>query len=145
MSNTHMSDRPGPHKIDSRSLFDGDLVRQAILASFVKLDPRTLVKNPIMFVVEVVASLTSVILIRDAAIGAGQVGFTAQIVGWLWFTILFANFAEAIAEGRGKAQADALRRTRSEATAKRLLRAGDLEVVAASALKVDDIVLVETG
>ncbi len=145
MSLLHTPDRPGAHKIGTRSLFEGELVQQAVIDSFVKLDPRTLIRNPIMFVVETVAALTSVILVRDIAIGAGHIGFTAQIVGWLWFTVLFANFAEAIAEGRGKAQADALRRTRSDATAKRLLDRGDYEVVAAAELKVGDVTLVETG
>ncbi|MGV8997949.1 MAG: potassium-transporting ATPase subunit KdpB [Parvibaculaceae bacterium] len=117
-----------------------------MIDSFTKLDPRTLVKNPIMFVVEVVATLTTVLLVRDIVIGAGEIGFTTQIVFWLWFTVLFANFAEAIAEGRGKAQADALRRTRSEATAKKLGQHGlQYEVVGAAGLKIGDIVLVEVN
>ena len=93
-------------------------------ASFVKLDPRTLVKNPVMFVVEVVAALTTVIFLRDLVTGGGNLGFTFQIIFWLWFTVLFANFAEAIAEGRGKAQADSLRRQRTETQAKLLAGAG---------------------
>jgi len=134
------------HRISSSSLFRGDLVRQAIIDSFVKLDPRTLIRNPVMFVVEIVATLTTVILIRDIVTGAGHEAFTGQIVGWLWFTVLFANFAEAIAEGRGKAQADALRRTRSEAMAKRLLKnSTQYEVVPAAELKVGDVVLVEVN
>src|SRR5271170_89990 len=93
---------------------DGAIISGAILDSFRKLDPRSLVKNPVIFVTEVVAALTTVLLLRDIATGGALIGFTAQIVGWLWFTVLFANFAEAVAEGRGKAQAEALRRTRIE-------------------------------
>jgi K+-transporting ATPase ATPase B chain len=141
-----MAGEPSPHRIKTSSLFRGDLVRQAIVASFVKLDPRTLIKSPVMFVVEIVAALTTVILVRDIATGASDLAFTGQIVGWLWFTVLFANFAEAIAEGRGKAQADALRRTRSEAMAKRLRKDGSqYDVVPAAQLKVDDVVLVEVN
>ena len=81
----------------------------AIGSAFVKLDPRTLIKNPVMFVLEVVTALTTVIFVRDLVTGGENLGFEFQIVLWLWFTVLFANFAEAIAEGRGKAQADALR------------------------------------
>ena len=83
----------------------------AIGSAFVKLDPRTLMRNPVMFVLEVVAALTTVLFIRDLVTGGEHIGFAFQIVLWLWFTVLFANFAEAMAEGRGKAQADALRRT----------------------------------
>ena len=134
------------HRMKGKSLFRGDIVRQAVVASFVKLDPRTLVKNPVMFVVETVSALTTVLLIRDIAYGTEGIGFTAQIVFWLWFTVLFANFAEAVAEGRGKAQADALRRTRSEATAKRLDKEGSqYEVVPAAELKVGDLVVVEVS
>ena len=115
--------------------------------AFVKLDPRTLIKNPVMFVVEVVAALTTVILVRDLVTGGEHIGFTFQIVLWLWFTVLFANFSEAVAEGRGKAQADALRRTRTETQAKLLTGADrkNYRLVAATSLKVGDIVLVEAG
>ena len=148
MTLSHMSnpDLQGKSRSKSQSLFQGTLVRQAVIDSFTKLDPRTLIKNPIMFVVEVVAALTTVLLVRDIAIGAGEIRFSTQIVFWLWFTVLFANFAEAIAEGRGKAQADALRRTRSEATAKKLGQDGvQYEIVGAAELKVGDIVLVEVN
>ena len=91
------------------ALFDPKIVVPAIGSAFVKLDPRTLMKNPVMFVLEVVTALTTVILIRDLVTGGANIGFEFQIVLWLWFTVLFANFAEAVAEGRGKAQADALR------------------------------------
>src|SRR5215469_2780892 len=92
------------------ALFDPKIVLPAIGAAFVKLDPRTLIKNPVMFVLEIVTALTTIILLRDLVTGGGQIGFEFQIVVWLWFTVLFANFAEAVAEGRGKAQADTLRR-----------------------------------
>ena len=85
------------------ALFDPKIVWPAIGAAFVKLDPRTLVKNPVMFVLEVVTALTTIILIRDLVIGGAHLLFEVQIIIWLWFTVLFANFAEAIAEGRGKA------------------------------------------
>src|ERR1700722_1303876 len=94
------------------ALFDPKIVLPAIGSAFVKLDPRTLMTNPVMFVLEVVTALTTVILLRDLLTGGKSLLFELQIVVWLWFTVLFANFAEAIAEGRGKAQADALRRTR---------------------------------
>src|SRR5260221_3076845 len=94
------------------ALLDPKIVMPAIGSAFVKLDPRTLIKNPVMFVLEVVTLLTTVILIRDLATGGSNLAFTFQIIVWLWFTVLFANFAEAVAEGRGKAQADSLRRQR---------------------------------
>src|SRR5437868_2587661 len=113
----------------SRPLFDPEIVSRATRASFAKLNPATLIKNPVMFVVEAGAALTTVFLIRDAAIGAGKIGFELQITVWLWFTVLFANFAEAMAEARGKAQADALRKTRTDALANRLLPSGQTEQV----------------
>jgi len=125
---------------------DARIILPAIGSAFVKLDPRTLIKNPVMFVLEIVTLLTTFILFRD--LGAGvDVSFTFQIVLWLWFTVLFANFAEAVAEGRGKAQADALRRQRTEAQAKLLKSEGsrDYELVPGTTLKVGDIVLVEAG
>src|SRR6202011_5105014 len=102
------------------ALLDPKIVFPAIGSAFVKLDPRTLMKNPVMFVLEVVTALTTVILLRDLLTGGKSLLFEFQIVVWLWFTVLFANFAEAIAEGRGKAQADALRRQRTETLAKLL-------------------------
>src|SRR5262245_30630902 len=99
------------------TLFDPAIVWPAIGSAFVKLDPRTLVKNPVIFVLEIVTALTTIVLIRDLVTGGGSIGFEVQIVLWLWFTVLFANFAEAVAEGRGKAQADALRRQRTETQA----------------------------
>src|SRR5499425_2193066 len=102
------------------ALFDPKIVLPAIGQAFVKLDPRTLIKNPVMFVLEVVTTLTTVILVRDLVTGGTNLGFEFQIVLWLWFTVLFANFSEAIAEGRGKAQAETLRRQRTETKAKLL-------------------------
>ena len=104
------------------ALSDPKIIVPAIGSAFAKLDPRVMMKNPVMFVVEVVAALTTVIFLRDLAIGGANLGFTFQIVLWLWFTVLFANFSEAVAEGRGKAQADSLRRTRTETQAKLLTR-----------------------
>jgi K+-transporting ATPase ATPase B chain len=118
----------------------------AIKASFVKLDPRVMMKNPVMFVVEIVAALTTVIFLRDLTTGGVDLGFTFQIILWLWFTVLFANFAEAVAEGRGKAQADSLRKTRTESQAKLLSGSdGTYRLVPGTGLKVGDIVLVEAG
>ena len=105
------------------ALFDPKIVVPAIGSAFVKLDPRTLMKNPVMFVLEIVTALTTIMLMRDVVTGGENLGFECQIVLWLWFTVLFANFAEAVAEGRGKAQADALRRTRTETKAKLLIGA----------------------
>ena len=134
------------------SLFESKLILPAIKASFVKLDPRTLVKNPVMFCVEIVSVLTTIFFLRDLFFGAGTVIgtnalFSGQITLWLWFTVLFANFAEAVAEGRGKAQADTLRRMRTETMAKLLSeeRGREFRAVAAAGLKKGDIVLVETS
>jgi potassium-transporting ATPase ATP-binding subunit len=129
------------------ALADPAIVVPAIWASFAKLDPRALVKNPVMFVVEVVALLTTVILLRDLFTGGANLGFIFQITFWLWVTVLFANFSEAVAEGRGKAQADSLRRTRTETQTKLLSAANskDYKLVAGSSLQVGDIVLVEAG
>ena len=101
------------------SIWDPGIVRQAIVESFRKLDPRVQVKNPVMFIVEVGSLLTTVVLVRSLR-GTGQPLFTGQVAFWLWFTVLFANFAEAMAEGRGKAQADTLRKTRTETVAQSL-------------------------
>ena len=129
------------------TMLDPAILMPAIWQSFVKLDPRVLIKNPVMFVVEIVAALTTVIFIRIALTGGGHLGFTLQIIVWLWVTVLFANFAEAVAEGRGKAQAATLRKARTETTAKRLasVDAANYQTVAAPQLKQGDIVLVEAG
>ena len=128
------------------AMLDRKIVFPAIGSAFAKLNPRLMIKNPVMFVVELVAALTTVIFLRDLFTGGAALGFTFQIILWLWFTVLFANFAEAVAEGRGKAQADSLRKTRSESQAKLLTGSGrDFRLVAGTSLKVGDIVLVEAG
>jgi K+-transporting ATPase ATPase B chain len=128
------------------ALLDPKIVIPALGAAVRKLDPRLMIKSPVMFVVEVVAALTTIIFLRDLVTGGASLGFTFQIILWLWFTVLFANFAEAIAEGRGKAQAESLRRTRTESQAK-LLTGSDkaYRMVAGASLKVGDLVLVEAG
>jgi len=153
------------------ALFDPKIVAPAIGSAFVKLNPRTLMKNPVMFVLEIVTALTTIILIRDLltlipngfigdwvryfltllhanSSGGQHIGFEFQIILWLWFTVLFANFAEAVAEGRGKAQAETLRRQRTETQAKLLTGSGDSQnyrLVPSTDLKVGNIVLVEAG
>src|SRR5215475_6358141 len=124
-----------------------EILLSAAWESLRKLNPRTLARNPVMFVVEVVSALTTVILIENIVTGHGRIGFTAQIVFWLWFTVIFANFSEAVAEGRGKAQAENLRRTRTQTQAKRL-KTGDtrsFETISALDLREGDLVLVEAG
>src|SRR5437868_15373734 len=126
--------------VRSRPLFDPEIVRRAVKDSFVKLNPFTLLKNPVMFVVEVGAALVTIFLLRDVFGGiAGKRGFELQIALWLWFTVLFANFAEAMAEARGKAQADTLRKTKTDSMANRISN-GKIEVVPASKLRAGDIV-----
>jgi K+-transporting ATPase ATPase B chain len=127
----------------ARPLFDPPIVRRATLDSFVKLNPVTLAKNPVMFVVEVGAALTTVLTIKTLVTGAGGIGFELQIAAWLWFTVLFANFAEAMAEGRGKAQADSLRKTKTDASAKKLGTNGKVEIVGAATLRKGDVCLCE--
>jgi K+-transporting ATPase ATPase B chain len=127
----------------ARPLFDPPIVKRAIIDSFVKLSPKSLMKNPVMFVVEVGAALTTVLLIRTGIAGAAGFGFQLQICLWLWFTVLFANFAEAMAEGRGKSQADSLRKTKSETQAKKIVNGGKIEPTPASALRKGDVVLCE--
>src|SRR6516164_9881984 len=100
------------------TMLDPKIVTPAIGSAFRKLDPRVMIKSPVMFVVEIVAALTTVIFIRDLVTGGENLAFTFQIILWLWFMVIFANFAEAVAEGRGKAQADTLRKTRTETQAK---------------------------
>jgi potassium-transporting ATPase ATP-binding subunit len=131
--------------VRARPLFDPEILRRAIAESFVKLDPRKVAKNPVMFVVEVGAALTTAYVIKDIVTGAGGLLFGIQIALWLWFTVLFANFAEAMAEARGKAQADALRKTKTDTIARKLLPAGKFEKVPASKLRAGDIVYCEPG
>jgi len=129
----------------SKPLADKKILVRAIVDSFTKLNPRLMAKNPVMFVVEVGAVLTTLQLIRDILSHAGGFGFGLQITLWLWFTVLFANFAEAMAEGRGKAQADTLRKARAETQANRLRGDGSIEVVASSNLRTGEVVVVTAG
>src|SRR5438128_12405948 len=121
------------------------LIRRAVLESFVKLDPRILYKNPVMFVVEIGALVTTIDLLGGIVVGAPGFSFSLQITLWLWFTVLFANFAEAMAEGRGKAQAETLRKARSETVAYRLTNDGKAEQVPGSRLRAGELVLVTAG
>jgi K+-transporting ATPase ATPase B chain len=140
-------------KSQQRPLFDRAIVRRAVKDSFLKLDPRQVAKNPVMFVVEIGSALTTCLIVRDALSGqTAHLGFTIQVTLWLWFTVVFANFAEAMAEGRGKAQADTLRRAKTETVANRIT--GDatlaldrltIEQAAAPALRKGDVVLVRAG
>jgi K+-transporting ATPase ATPase B chain len=127
------------------SIRDSKIITRALPDALKKLNPRTMMKNPVMFVVEVGSVMTTLLLIRDIAAGAAGPGFSLQITLWLWFTVLFANFAEAMAEGRGKAQADTLRKAKTETTAHRLLPNGQTETVAAPQLRKDDVVVVSAG
>jgi potassium-transporting ATPase ATP-binding subunit len=139
-------------KAAAPGLFDAAILKRATLDAFLKLDPRSLARNPVIFVTEIVSALVTALFLRDLIAQNGGAFFSGQIAAWLWFTVLFANFAEAVAEGRGKAQADALRRTRSDATAKRILDAKGgagakpaTQSVSALDLRPGDIVLVEAG
>src|ERR1700693_4942598 len=132
-------------KKSKRSLWDLKIVRRAAWDSLVKLHPVTMMRNPVMFVVEVGSVVTTVLLILDRMRGRPGFGFNLQITLWLWFTVLFANFAEAMAEGRGKAQADALRKARSETVGNRVLPDGRIEKIASSKLRSGDMVSVSAG
>src|SRR5262249_29388597 len=132
-------------QIRKKSLADSAILSRAIVDSFRKLDPRVMVKNPVMFVVEVGSVLTTIQLAWNAAHHSGHSAFGLQITLWLWFTVLFANFAEAMAEGRGKAQADTLRKARAETQAHRLRGDSSTETVASSKLRAGDVVVVAAG
>jgi len=129
----------------SRSLWDTKIIRRALLDSVIKLNPRTMMRNPVMFVVEVGSAITTLLLLKGTFIHQAGFGFNLQITLWLWFTVLFANFAEAMAEGRGKAQAETLRRAKSETVANRLLPNGQTERVPGAKLRIEDVVLVSAG
>ncbi len=128
-------------------LLDRRIAGQALRVALRKLDPRALIRNPVMFVVEVVAVLASLVFVRDLVAGAPDTAVIGQIAAWLWFTVLFATFAEAVAEGRSKARADSLRATHQETLAKRLVspRPREYEMVRSSLLRTGDLVLVEAG
>jgi K+-transporting ATPase ATPase B chain len=131
--------------VRARPLFDPEILRRATRECFVKLNPMLVAKNPVMFVVEVGAALTTAFVIKDAITKAPNVFFGIQISLWLWFTVLFANFAEAMAEARGKAQADALRKTKTDAIAHKILPNNKFEKVPASALRAGNVVYCEAG
>ncbi len=132
-------------KPEKPGLFDPAIILPAIKQAFVKLDPRQLIRTPVIFVTEVVAAMVTVIFVRDALAGNGAAGFSGQIAAWLWFTVLFATFAEAVAEGRGRAQAESLKRSRSDLTARRIGANGTTETVPATMLALGDVVVVEAG
>ena len=132
-------------QVRKQSLTDGKILSRAVVDSFRKLNPRMMAKNPVMFVVEVGSVLTTIQLVWNASHHAGQLGFGLQITLWLWFTVLFANFAEAMAEGRGKAQADTLRKARAETQAHRIKADGCTETLPSSKLRSGDVVLVCAG
>jgi len=132
-------------QVRKKSITDTKILKTAVIDSFRKLHPRLMIKNPVMFVVEVGAVLTSIQLVRDYMHHAGEFGFGLQITLWLWFTVLFANFAEAMAEGRGKAQAETLRKARAETQARRIRPDGCFEMVASSKLRSGDVVEVTAG
>ncbi|HEY8162133.1 MAG TPA: potassium-transporting ATPase subunit KdpB [Methylocystis sp.] len=139
-------------KVAAPGLFDTAIIKRASVDAFRKLSPRQLARNPVIFVTEIVSAVVTVIFLRDLVAQDGTALFTGQIAAWLWFTVLFANFAEAVAEGRGKAQADALRKTRTDTKAKRLIdpdgKSGMKDVVegvSALDLRIGDVVLVEAG
>ncbi len=139
-------------KAAAPGLFHWPITRRAALDAFRKLDPRKLMRNPVIFVTEVVSAVVTIFFVRDLFAHDSVAGFSGQIAAWLWFTVLFANFAEAVAEGRGKAQADALRKTRTDTRAKRLIdpdgKSGMRDVVegvSALDLEIGDVVLVEAG
>ncbi len=131
--------------VRARPLLDAEILRRALKDSVVKLNPVTLMKNPVIFVVEVGAVLVLLFLVKDIATGADGIGFELQIDLWLWFTVLFATFAEAMAEARGKAQADTLRRTRADTVANRVAGGGRLEKVSSSKLRAGDVVVCSAG
>ncbi|HEY9450677.1 MAG TPA: potassium-transporting ATPase subunit B, partial [Gemmatimonadaceae bacterium] len=132
----------------ARRPYEASIVRRAIRDAFAKLHPRHMIRNPVMFVVLVGSVLTTLALVHDLASGDGQAAFTLQLALWLWFTVIFANFAEAMAEGRGKAQAESLRRARTETTARRLADPDDPlseEPVPTDRLRKGDVVLCGPG
>src|SRR5215475_1581028 len=131
--------------VRARPLLDPEILQRALKDAVLKLNPVTLMKNPVIFVVEVGAALTLLFLVRDVIVGASGLGFELQIVLWLWFTVLFATFAEAMAEARGKAQAESLRKTRTDTTANRVTESGRAEQISSSKLRAGDVVICSAG
>src|SRR5262245_46377156 len=131
--------------VRARPLFDPEILRRASKDSILKLNPRTLMKNPVIFVVEVGAALVLLFLIRDIITGTGDISFELQIDLWLWFTVIFATFAEAMAEARGKAQAESLRKTKTDTIANRVVDRGRTEQVSSSTLRAGDVVVCTAG
>jgi K+-transporting ATPase ATPase B chain len=131
--------------VRARPLFDPEILRRALKDSVLKLNPITLMKNPVIFVVQIGAALVLLFLIRDIVTGAGAIWFELQIDVWLWFTVLFATFAEAMAEARGKAQAESLRKTKSDTIANRVSGGGGIEKIASSKLRAGDVVVCRAG
>ncbi|HEY2773403.1 MAG TPA: potassium-transporting ATPase subunit KdpB [Candidatus Binatia bacterium] len=132
-------------KTHAISLWEPNILRRAIMDSFVKLDPRVQVRNPVMFIVEIGSAITTLVYAGEIVGTGGHQLFTGQVAAWLWFTVLFANFAEAMAEGRGKAQAETLRKTKTETIARRVISGDEFEEIAAASLRKGDEVLVYTG
>src|SRR6476661_5972171 len=131
--------------VRARPLFDPEILTRALKDSVLKLNPITLMKNPVIFVVEIGAALVLLFLIRDMVSGTGDIKFELQIDLWLWFTVLFATFAEAMAEARGKAQAESLRKTKTDTTANRLVELGRIEQLSSSRLRAGDVVMCSAG
>jgi K+-transporting ATPase ATPase B chain len=127
------------------SIWDGRIMSRAVVDSLKKLDPRIQFRNPVMFIVEIGSVLTTAVFLQQVTSGDGNPLFTGQVAFWLWFTVIFANFAEAMAEGRGKAQADTLRKTRTETVANRVIAGGRIEKVPAGVLRKEDVVVVHAG
>src|SRR3954447_5236265 len=130
---------------ENKKLWDAHIIRHALLHSVRKLDPRWMIKNPVMFVVEIGSLLTGAILMDNMIHNRAGFAFNLQITLWLWFTVLFANFAEAVAEGRGKAQADTLRKAKGETLARRYRPDGSAEDVSSGQLRAGDVIYVEAG
>ncbi|MDP9588179.1 UNVERIFIED_ORG: K+-transporting ATPase ATPase B chain [Shinella zoogloeoides] len=137
------ANKPKDHR--APGLLDPSILFPAMRDAVVKLDPRKLLRNPVIFVTEVVAAVVTILFIRDLAANPAEAGFSGQIAAWLWFTVLFATFAEAVAEGRGRAQADSLKKTKSDLVARKVGANGTTETIPASSLKVGDVVLVAAG
>jgi K+-transporting ATPase ATPase B chain len=133
------------HKPVAPSLVDPAILIPAARDAVLKLDPRKLVRNPVIFVTEAVAVVVTVLFLRDLWTRPAEAGFSGQIAAWLWFTVIFATFAEAVAEGRGRAQAESLKRTKSDLTARRLAANGKIQPIPATMLRIGDVVIVEAG